>query len=72
MFNCEKCGACCKIVGCSYLTEDNLCSIYNDRPDICRVDKMYEKRKEVGMKVSKEDYYKLSKLFCEFLRKRGK
>lgn len=27
---------------CIYLTDDNLCDIYDIRPDICNVDRMYE------------------------------
>ena len=27
---------------CGHLTEDNLCSIYENRPDFCNVDKNYE------------------------------
>lgn len=50
---CTQCGACCKLAGfapdfpreyltassqaCKFLTGDNLCSIYEDRPDVCRV-----------------------------------
>ena len=44
---CTRCGACCvapdissldKPVGvrCRHLAEDNLCSIYDERPDVCR------------------------------------
>lgn len=44
---CRKCGQCCvkfeipelekkENERCKYLTEDNLCSIYADRPKICR------------------------------------
>ncbi len=46
-FECTKCGACCvapdisslgKPVGqrCEHLTEDNLCGIYERRPEVCR------------------------------------
>ena len=49
-FLCDKCGECCKHcntipemkdydVGngyCKYLTSNNLCSIYDKRPNICR------------------------------------
>ena len=35
-YDCWKCGACCKAVRCPLLV-DNRCSIYPDRPDICRV-----------------------------------
>jgi Fe-S-cluster containining protein len=45
--DCESCnGSCCKRVdrdtkeihACQYLTEDNLCSIYEHRPIACRLD----------------------------------
>ena len=67
-FKCDKCGACCKIVGCDKLNDDNTCSIYETRPDCCRVDKMYELRKD-RIKVSKEEYFILSKELCKILRK---
>jgi Fe-S-cluster containining protein len=42
---CECNGACCKrinletneVEACHYLTDDNLCSIYEDRPIACRI-----------------------------------
>ena len=46
-WECQKCGACCKFAGyfiegfdrgdkvCKFLTENNICSIYESRPDIC-------------------------------------
>ena len=37
-WHCTACGACCKFNGCRYLQNDNLCSIYEDRPMICRTD----------------------------------
>ena len=57
MFNCDKCGACCKSIAgiellanldrgdgvCKYLNEvSNLCEIYNERPLLCNVEKSYE------------------------------
>ena len=47
MSECTKCGACCvapdiaalgKPLGirCEHLTADNLCAVYDDRPQICR------------------------------------
>lgn len=56
-FTCDKCGLCCKQVGrfpfmkeydrgdgtCKYLTEENTCAIYADRPQICNTDLMYER-----------------------------
>lgn len=55
-FPCNQCGLCCQNIGgieelkelddgngvCRYL-KDNLCSIYENRPEVCRVDVMYEK-----------------------------
>jgi hypothetical protein len=55
-FPCNRCGACCRNVhlaietqfldrgdGCCkhYDEPTNLCSIYDDRPSICRVDEQY-------------------------------
>jgi Fe-S-cluster containining protein len=56
-FNCWSCGACCKNCDkiealkeynrgdgvCKHLTSDNLCSIYETRPEICNTKKMYSK-----------------------------
>lgn len=51
-FPCTKCGACCRLVGtldpeldrgdlvCKYLGDDNLCTVYETRPRICRVDEL--------------------------------
>lgn len=33
---CKKCGKCCKITGCNYIGEDNLCQIYENRPEACK------------------------------------
>ena len=55
MFICDKCGECCRHLErsdvysdlnrgdgvCIYLTGD-LCSIYEQRPLLCRVDECYE------------------------------
>lgn len=50
-WECNKCGACCKLAGfivknlnrgdgvCKMLLDDNTCSIYETRPEICRVNK---------------------------------
>lgn len=53
-FDCIKCGGCCRLLTrmpelsdydrgdgtCRYLTDDNLCAIYETRPVVCRVDLM--------------------------------
>ena len=59
MFPCSGCGLCCQNIGtveelkkfdlgngvCRYLdTTTKGCSIYEDRPDICRIDKMFEQK----------------------------
>lgn len=44
----------------------NLCKIYDKRPDICRVDEMFEK---VFYKfMSKEEYLNLNASSCEKLK----
>ena len=80
-FPCTECGACCRRVGttaqgllptkedgetCLYL-EGNLCSIYENRPDICNLSVMYDKHKLSGLlpkSASKRDYYKLAAKLC--------
>lgn len=59
MWKCSQCASCCKLAGlivrewdrgdgaCKYL-QGNLCSIYENRPEICRV-KDYTKEKELNM-----------------------
>lgn len=44
---------------CEMLTADNKCSIYDTRPEVCRVDKMIEK---AGM--DKERAYKMTAELC--------
>ena len=79
-FFCDQCGLCCRHIDkvpqlalfdlgngvCKYL-RDNLCSIYDDRPEICRVDYMYEKFFKNYMTL--EDFYKLNEQGCEELKK---
>lgn len=40
-FECQKCGKCCQSPAlpfkCPRLTNDNLCTTYDQRPDMCRV-----------------------------------
>ena len=53
---------------CKYLKQ-NICSIYNKRPIICRVDESYYSFfKE---QISLEDYYKLNYDACNKLKKEG-
>ena len=83
MFTCDMCGLCCRnlqlsplyselhdgIGICKYLS-GNLCSIYNERPLLCRVDESYEKyfRNE----LSKEEYYMLNHESCDLLKSKNR
>ncbi len=79
MFKCSECGECCRNLDkselyidldrgdgvCKYL-DGNLCSIYDDRPLLCRVDDSYWKYfKE---KFTLEEYYKLNYEVCRRLQ----
>lgn len=33
---CKQCGKCCKVLSCKHLGSDNLCKIYDERPEVCR------------------------------------
>ena len=81
-FPCEKCGECCKRAGkvfpdwpvrddgsCVHLNENNLCDIYETRPDVCRVDRLYDilKADDPGL-PSRNEYYKYNKDVCQALR----
>lgn len=77
-FQCSQCGACCRRAGssglmpdrgdgaCIYLRENNLCDIYDERPEICNMEKMFLKRKEEfpDINFSKIDYFKLNNEVC--------
>ena len=77
-FPCSKCGACCRKIGrvcpdlegpdgsCIYLSSDNLCSIYQDRPIFCNVDKFYDKY--FKDKMSREEFYELNLAECKKLQ----
>lgn len=81
IFVCDQCGICCKHIDqipqlkqfdsgngqCIHLTDNNLCAIYSDRPDICNVDKMFELQFEG--QISKEEYIKLNIEGCNELKK---
>ena len=69
-FKCSRCGGCCAFASlfglpvkedgyCAYLV-DNKCSIYEDRPDVCRVDS----RMREGLGMSKKNYYRESTKVC--------
>lgn len=80
MFECDRCGICCKHIDlipqlkefdigngrCIHLTEDNLCEIYLNRPDVCNVERMYELYfKDV---ISEEEYIRQNMMGCNELK----
>jgi uncharacterized protein len=76
-FSCSQCGACCRNVTGLDLPQDkhgvclnldkktNKCSIYDSRPEICRVNVMY--KKYFKHKMSKKDFYILNTKACHNL-----
>lgn len=80
MFKCDKCGACCRNLNqsefysdldrgdgiCKYLV-GNLCSIYESRPLLCRVDECYNKFFINTM--PRHEFYKLNYNVCNELKK---
>lgn len=83
VFRCDKCGQCCRNLKksslynslhngdgvCRYL-ENNLCSIYEDRPLLCRVDESY--KQIFSHLMTYEQYLKLNYDSCENLKLGGK
>jgi Fe-S-cluster containining protein len=75
-FPCDQCGLCCKAASkiglptkedgsCIYL-EDNKCSIYNTRPDICNIDTLFE---VIDHGLTKEEWYKINQKSCEDIKR---
>lgn len=84
-FYCNACGLCCKSLKNSDLYKDldrgdgvckffneynNLCSIYEERPLVCRVDEMY--KLYFYKQLSKEKYYQLNYKACSDLKRKYK
>lgn len=81
-FHCTKCGACCRQLGrfgesyawldagdgvCRYLDRaSNLCTIYERRPLICRVEEGYD---VFFSSIPYEEYLEKTYLACEMLRR---
>ncbi|SDW42234.1 hypothetical protein SAMN05421781_1362 [Marinococcus luteus] len=78
-FPCNKCGLCCQNIQhitelqefddgtgtCIHLKE-NECTIYENRPLICRIDDMYEK--VFSNRLSKQEYYEQNIIACRELQ----
>lgn len=77
---CTKCGNCCRHVGevpsmagyakedgsCKFLTDDNLCQIYEQRPPICNIAWVFENY--FKGKVSEAEFYDRTEEACVKLR----
>lgn len=82
-FPCNLCGLCCRNISgidelkqfdkgdgvCVHLNEENECSIYDDRPNICRIDEMYER--VYYEHFTKKEYYFENVLACRTLQKKA-
>lgn len=79
-FPCTQCGLCCQHVDTSdetkfldrgdgtclhYEEKSNFCSIYMDRPEICRIDRMYELHYQ--KKYSWDEFIILNQQVCKAL-----
>ena len=79
-FPCTQCGACCKsIEGIDFLANynengrcnklvDNRCSIYDDRPLLCRIDEAYEQI--FSPYITKQAFYEQNALACNQLQEK--
>ena len=82
MFKCDCCGLCCMNLNKSQIYEDldrgdgiciyfdinsKLCTIYDERPEKCSVDKTYERF--FKDKMTLEEYYQLNYEACNELKK---
>lgn len=47
---------------CEMLAEDGKCKVYETRPDVCRVDKIYENNLKHLM--TRKEFYKQNSVFC--------
>jgi Fe-S-cluster containining protein len=84
IFPCDKCGICCNHINeipelhsfdsgngrCIHLLDNNLCEIYETRPDICNVKTMYEKI--YCSEMSEDEYIKLNTEGCNELKRKYK
>lgn len=52
---------------CKHLTNENLCDIYDKRPTICNVDKLYRELYDKYMTL--EEYHEMQRNACEIIKK---
>lgn len=79
-FNCDRCGLCCRSIGgipqlkqfdrgdgvCCHLTDANLCDMYESRPEVCNVEKMYSR---FASEMSVDEYLSMMEGSCDCLKK---
>ena len=79
-FNCDRCGLCCRSIGgipqlkqydrgdgvCSHLTDANLCDMYDSRPEVCNVERMYSR---FASEMTWDEYISLMEASCECLKR---
>ncbi|WP_374759877.1 YkgJ family cysteine cluster protein [Iodobacter sp.] len=79
-FPCTKCGQCCKNIGkikqlsefhlgngiCIYFNENVGCTIYQSRPDVCRIDEGYTKFFSSLMTL--DEFYEKNAAVCNKLQ----
>lgn len=83
MFKCDKCGLCCSHIGNSVLYNDldrgdgvckfltgKLCSIYKNRPLLCRIDESW--KNFFSSKMTLENFYQLNYQGCKALKNKYK
>ena len=78
-FRCDRCGICCRSIGgipqlrqydrgdgvCCHLTDANLCDMYESRPEVCNVEKMYSR---FAAEMSMDEYISMMEESCECLK----
>lgn len=78
-FQCSKCGECCRHIDripqlaafdmgngtCMYL-KANRCAIYSSRPEICRVDTMYDRY--YSTQYTREEFYRINEEACKQIK----
>ena len=78
-FNCDRCGLCCRSIGgipqlkqfdrgdgvCCHLTDANLCDMYESRPEVCNVEKMYSR---FASEMSMDEYLSMMEASCRCLK----
>lgn len=81
MFECDRCGECCRNLDMSPIYSElhdgdgicrhlkgNICSIYSERPLMCRVDESYDDI--FKDKLSYSEYLQLNYRYCIELKKK--